>query len=79
MPKLKLYSSNGCPFCRKVTSFMSANNMTIEIEDPFSNTEAMFAFKDLTGKTQVPCLMIGDKFMHESDDIIAWLDKNWDS
>jgi glutaredoxin len=53
--------------------------MTIEIEDPFSNTEAMFAFKDLTGKTQVPCLMIGDKFMHESDDIIAWLDKNWDS
>ena len=77
MPELKLYSSNGCPFCRKVTSFMASNGIEVAIEDPYSSTEAMFAFKDLTGKTQVPCLMIDGKPMHESDDIITWMKENF--
>ncbi|MDD7983667.1 glutathione S-transferase N-terminal domain-containing protein [Lentisphaera marina] len=76
MPELKLYSSNGCPFCRKVTSFMSANGIKVDIEDPFSSNDAMFAFKGLTGKTQVPCLIIDGKPMHESDDIIQWMKEN---
>ncbi|EDM26297.1 hypothetical protein LNTAR_24339 [Lentisphaera araneosa HTCC2155] len=73
MLELKLYSSNGCPFCRKVTSFMSSNGIELDVEDPYSNRDAMSTFKKLTGKTQVPCLMINGKPMHESDDIINWL------
>ena len=79
MPKLKLYSSAGCPFCRKVTNYLDQRGISIPIEDPFADYEKMYAFKDLTGKTQVPCLQIDDKIMHESDDIIAWFAANWKS
>ena len=29
------------------------------------------------GKTQVPCLVIDDKVLYESDEIIAWFKDNW--
>ncbi len=77
MPELKLYSSNRCPFCRKVTSFMAVNNISVPIVDPYESAETMFAFKDLTGKTQVPCLIIDGVPMHESDDIIIWMKENF--
>ena len=76
MPELTLYSSNGCPFCRRVTSFMSSKGVQINIEDPYSNSETMSTFKKLTGKTQVPCLMINGTPMHESNDIITWINGN---
>jgi len=31
----------------------------------------------IAGKTQVPCLVINGKPLHESDDIIKWLKENW--
>jgi glutathione S-transferase len=76
MPELKLYSNSGCPFCRKVTSFMASVGIEVDIEDPYSSRAALSAFRDFSGGTQIPCLSIDGKPLLESDDIIIWMEDN---
>ena len=76
MPELKLYSNPGCPFCRKVTSFMDSTGIELDIEDPYSSRAALAAFRDFSGGTQIPCLSINGEPMLESDDIIIWMQEN---
>ena len=48
---------------------------------PMKDTHEHPAFREelikIGGKPQVPCLVIGDKAIYESNDIIEWLKKNW--
>lgn len=76
MAELKLFSSEHCPYCSKVERFMDEKGIEIETEYPHADMDALFAYKELTGKTQVPCLMIDGKALFESDDIISWLSEN---
>ncbi len=72
-PPLTLYIGNTCGFCGRVTDFLKQNPMDITIKDVWSNEAANQELMALTGKSQVPCLKMGDDFMHESLDIIAKL------
>lgn len=75
MQNLTLYIMNTCPFCKKVLRFIDKNSIEgIEVKDIIGNKENELIEKG--GKKQVPMLMIGDKPMYESDDIIEYLKEN---
>ncbi len=76
MPQLTLYQSEGCPYCQKVLRFMQQKGITIPMKNTWdkSNREELIT---IGGMSQVPCLVIDGKAMYESDDIIAWLGKNY--
>ncbi len=71
---LKLYYSETCPYCRKVLSFLSENNINFErkdVSDP-ENYEELIK----NGKVaQVPFLMDtnNNEQMYESDVIIDYV------
>lgn len=74
---LLLYIGLGCPFCTKVTNFMESNGIQLPIKDVWHDEQARQELVALTGKTQVPCLKIGEQAMLESDDIIHYLNKHF--
>lgn len=72
IPNLTLYYKPTCPYCLKVLAYMEEQDIAMEMR----NTMEPGVVDDLvalTGKTQVPCLVIGGQPMLESDDIIAYL------
>jgi glutaredoxin len=71
--KLILYIGDTCRYCQRVLDYLSKNPMTIEIKDVWHDDKAFQEMKALTQRTQVPCLRMGDNFMHESLDIIEKL------
>jgi len=77
MPKLTLYIGGGCPYCKRVTDFLSKNNLNdkVTIKDVWSNDQASSDLKTMAGKGQVPCLQMDDEHMHESNDIIKKLEE----
>lgn len=72
-PKLTLYIGKGCRFCQRVTDFLAANPMEIEIKDAWLDEAVNQEMLALTGSSQVPCLKIDETYMHESLDIIQKL------
>lgn len=71
--KLKLFIGLGCPFCTRVTNFIEAHDIKIDVVDVWTNDAGFREMLQLSGSRQVPCLKIGDSFMLESLDIIAKL------
>jgi glutaredoxin len=76
MPQLTLYQSEGCPYCQKVFRFMQSKGITVPMKSTMQGNNREELIK-IGGKGQVPCLVIDGSAMYESDDIIAWLDKNY--
>ena len=75
-PTLTLYVFSACPYCRKVTNYLSSVGKSIPTKDIRKDPYAKSELKQIAGKTQVPCLVINGKPMHESNDIIKWLKEN---
>lgn len=76
MKKLVLYIGSGCPFCARVTQFLSKYHAQgkVEIIDVWQNEAAHQTMIAMTGgKKTVPCLAYNDTYMHESLDIIEKL------
>ena len=73
--KLELYHFESCPYCVKVRNFIDSAKLRDKItyHDTMLDQEARKRLKELTGKSQVPCLVIDGKPMLESGDIIQWL------
>ena len=75
MPYLEdhtLYYKKSCPYCQKVLRFMQDNKINLDMRDtlqPGNQNDLIH----IGGKKQVPCHVIGNKPMYESDDIIAYL------
>jgi glutaredoxin 3 len=73
---LILYYSETCWFCRKVIDFLKQKSIVVPMKEIYENTAARDELIQVGGKQQVPCLFIDGKPLYESDDIIAWFDKN---
>ncbi len=77
---LALYHFQGCPYCQRVRDAIDRLGLEIgrrDIQLDPSYREELFA---ATGRTTVPCLRIEDasgsvQWMHESSDIISYLEK----
>ena len=74
--ELALYVMTGCPYCLKVKHFLADNGVTIPERNISTDTEAEQTLIVVGGKRQVPCLLIDGEPLYESNDIIAWVQKN---
>ena len=80
MSNLILYELEGCPFCAKVKSKL--DDLDLEYESrmvPRSHDERT-EVKEVSGQTGVPVLVDEDngvEGMHESDDIVAYLERTY--
>lgn len=80
MEKVILYAIVGCPYCQKVEDYLIENkleyeriNLPADREDP---TRKEIAEK--SGVLTTPVIKVGDMYLGESADIIAWLEENKD-
>ncbi len=75
---LKLYQMSSCPYCIKVFDAIDALDIKDKIEFlDISDDKNRNDLISLTGDYQVPCLVIDEKPMLESDDIITFLNKSF--
>lgn len=74
--KLELMYREYCPYCKKVFSHFPDLKEHVRLRELSKDEDALIKLKKLGGKTQVPCLMIDDEPLYESDDIIKWLKTN---
>jgi glutaredoxin len=73
---LILYHFEECPYCQKVSRFINQNQLTIATKNIHKDPLAKEELLRISGKTQVPCLLIDGEPLFESDDIITWLTAN---
>ena len=74
MPKqYTLYQFPECPFCQLVLREIDKLGIDIPLKNTRLDSTAKQELIDLTGRTQVPCLVIDGEPMLESMDIVAYL------
>ncbi|MBT6120157.1 glutaredoxin [bacterium] len=74
---LSLYHFPSCPYCQNVSAYIRQNEIEgIELKNIMDEPDFRQELFFLTGKNQVPCLVIDGEPMLESDDIIDWLVQN---
>lgn len=76
--KLELIHKWACPYSARVRDFIEERGFQDRIAfTEITETEgAKDRLAQLTGKTQVPCLVADGEPILESLDIIQWLDRN---
>ena len=78
---LALYQFNACPFCVKTRRAMHRLNLPIALRDAKNDEGHRAALLAGGGKIKVPCLRIEEngqsRWMYESNDIIAYLEKRF--
>ena len=72
-----LYHFESCPYCAKVRNAVSELDVALDMRDTRENDAYKEELLELTGRTQVPCLVIDGKPMYESDDIFNYLKENF--
>lgn len=75
-PVLELYYYDSCPFCQRVLSVIKKNNIKVDYKDIHEGTTNLQKLTQITGRRTVPCMFIDGEPMHESADIMKWLEKN---
>ena len=77
--RLELYFFPNCPYCRKVLGAIDDLGIRDKVVflDARNDPKEKEALIELTGKTQVPCMVIDGKPMHESEDIKQYLYKTF--
>ncbi len=78
MPELTLYLTPWCPFCVKVKNYLQGRGIKVAEKNTSADSQAKDELISLTGRTQVPCLVIDGKPLLESNDIIQWFEDNID-
>jgi glutathione S-transferase len=77
--RIELYFFPECPYCRKVLTAIDDLGLRqrVVFHDARNDPKKKEALVELTGKTQVPCLVIDGKPMHESEDIKQYLHRTF--
>jgi glutathione S-transferase len=75
MNSLTLYYKPQCPYCQKVLNFLKINPIELFLKNTSEDHVAKADLLRIGGKAQVPCLMIKDVPLYESEDIIKYLQK----
>ncbi|WP_201860281.1 glutaredoxin family protein [Microvirga soli] len=76
--KLELIHKWACPYSARVRDFIEERGLKDQIAftEVTETEDAKNRLAQLTGKTQVPCLVVDGEPILESRDIIQWLDQN---
>ena len=75
---LQLFHKWQCPYSARVRDFIDEHQLGDKIQyvEIHEVDGAQEKLAELTGKSQVPCLVIDGKPMLESRDIVQWLQQN---
>ena len=75
---LQLFHKWQCPYSARVRDFIDEHQLGDKIQyvEIHEVDGAQEKLAELTGKSQVPCLVIDGKPMLESRDIVKWLQQN---
>jgi glutaredoxin len=81
---LSLYQTSFCPYCERVRSVMRRIGLDLEIRDINASSAMRMELIEATGRQTVPCLRIdrddgSSEWMHESADIIEYLEEHFGS
>lgn len=68
----QLCYKKSCPYCVKVLRFLDANGITLDLRDTMQPGNQNDLVR-ISGKKQVPCLVIKGRPLYESEDIITYL------
>lgn len=74
-PRYTLYYMPTCPYCLKVLKFAEKEGIEFDLRNIQDNPQFRQELQEIGGKTQVPCLIINNQPLYESDDIIDRLKK----
>ncbi|MGF9759221.1 glutathione S-transferase N-terminal domain-containing protein [Microvirga sp. 0TCS3.31] len=76
--QLELIHKWACPYSARVRDFIEERGLKdrIAFTEITETEDAKDRLAQLTGKTQVPCLVADGEPILESRDIIQWLDQN---
>lgn len=75
-PTLDFYYFEECPYCQRVIRVIKNLKISVNWKNIHDDAASMKHLVDVTGRRTVPCLFIDGKPMHESLDIIEWLEEN---
>lgn len=75
LPLLELYFFDSCPYCQRVMNVINKHKIKVTYKDIYEDTNNMQKLILITGRKTVPCLFIDGDPMHESLDIMNWLEK----
>ena len=78
MPHLEYYYFDSCPFCQFVLRAIKTLKIKVDYKNIHEDRAAYEKLLADTGRGTVPCLYIDGKPMHESSDILNWLEANKD-
>ncbi len=75
---LQLYHRLHCPYSKRVRDHIDEHKLNDQIEyiEIGEDPSAEERLNALTGRSQVPCLVIDGEPMLESGDIVQWLQTN---
>lgn len=74
--KLELYYFDSCPYCQLVMSAIKRLNVKVDYKNIHQDSASLTKLTKDTGRKTVPCLYINGKPMHESGEIVEWLEEN---
>ncbi len=77
-PELDFYYFDSCPYCQRVIKVINKHNIKVNWIDIYEDLKSLQKLVQITGRKTVPCLFIDGDPMHESADIMEWLEKNVD-
>ncbi len=78
-PTLDFYYFDSCPYCQRVIKTIEKLNISVNWKDIYADKANMNFLVEKTGRKTVPCLFIDGQPMHESLEIMAWLEENVDT
>jgi|GEM_PF-790944 len=71
--ELALYAYDSCGFCQRVFRTVGQLGIEVELRNTMRDPKHRRDLVEATGRGTVPCLFIDGEPMHESSDIVAWL------
>lgn len=74
---LELYKFDTCPYCQRVFDAIARLEVPVRLRDIKEDESARRKLLEVGGDEQVPCLFVNGKPLYESQDIIAFLEKNF--
>lgn len=82
MANIELYELEGCPYCTKVVNKLEELGLEYEAHMVPRSHEDRTEVEAVSGQTEVPVLVDEDhgvEGMHESDDIVRYLEETYGS
>jgi glutaredoxin 3 len=72
MPEIEIYTQPWCPFCSRAISLLSGKGAEFrEIDAPHGSAERQEAIRRSGGRTTVPQIFIGGRYIGGCDDLVA--------